>query len=410
MSGLNNLKKIAVTGGWGYGNLGDDAILISIIKLWKSMGIEDIVVFTWEKEQSLIQHFPDINFVKSNHKGIDEKNIKIKFIPIGSVSFMKSIWIKFLHKLKYLKWMEKLNIFSSSNYDQIRQNLDEVDLLIVGGGGYLHNDMSFKVKSIIDELTIALELGIPFIIMGVTLGKLTDKRLANGLYNVLGKTRNIWVRDEFSYRELKMAGISSEIIPDVAFSDFNLSERETRSNDIGFMITNFEENMFVCFAMLINTLQCENKCGCVVFLLSRLWESDLETSKKFINIARNIGLNFSLNIPGNIFELEDQIKKMGLIVSENLHGLIVAVRNGIPVIAINNYTVGNHGDRKLSGTMKELGAENFIINKHTDMSAIQEMIMTRISDSVEVQKQSFDICMSVSNKALAFIEKAIKSQ
>ena len=54
-----------MTGGWGYGNLGDDAILVSTLGLLAKVGANQIVALTYQSDSSLLEGVTGARFVDS---------------------------------------------------------------------------------------------------------------------------------------------------------------------------------------------------------------------------------------------------------------------------------------------------------------------------------------------------------
>lgn len=69
----NNKKKIILSGGWGYGNLGDDAILLSSYNLIKNrFPNSDIIILSYNTRESsiVIPEGEHIAFYDSLHTSV----------------------------------------------------------------------------------------------------------------------------------------------------------------------------------------------------------------------------------------------------------------------------------------------------------------------------------------------------
>ena len=77
--------KIVLTGGWGYGNLGDDAILSSTFSLLKEVYPDaEFYVLTYDIEDSLEHNNEGVKLLRSTHSYIDLGTSKLKFRKVNN--------------------------------------------------------------------------------------------------------------------------------------------------------------------------------------------------------------------------------------------------------------------------------------------------------------------------------------
>ncbi len=77
-----------------------------------------------------------------------------------------------------------------------------------------------------------------------------------------------------------------------------------------------------------------------------------------------------------------------MVISENLHGLVLAARNLVPVIAVNDYRVGSPNFKKFNAFLAQSSSEDLFFNSQTPAEKIAETLAGLRSGS-EVKQQDF---------------------
>lgn len=154
--------KIGISGSYGGMNLGDEAILQSIINGIRSGVDAEITVFTRDPVDTLRRHRVE-----------------------------RAVPVRKLGRKEVLPEVERL------------------DLLIIGGGGILYDA---EVKTYLREAVIAHEKGIPFMICAVGAGPLNEPTVQEYVQKILDFASVVTVRDHPSLRVLEEAGVKREII------------------------------------------------------------------------------------------------------------------------------------------------------------------------------------------------------
>jgi polysaccharide pyruvyl transferase CsaB len=153
---------IGITGSYGGNNMGDEAILQSIItQIYDSFDAE-IVVFSRDPDDTMNRH--------KVHRAV----------PVRSLSRKESL-----------------------------SEIKNLDVLIVGGGGILYDH---EVKTYLREAQLAHEEGIPIMIYAVGAGPLKDPQSQALVRDVLSTASVITVRDKSSMKILEEIGVNKEII------------------------------------------------------------------------------------------------------------------------------------------------------------------------------------------------------
>lgn len=407
---MSSVSRVVVTGGWGYGNLGDDAILVSTLSLLLSAGATQLDVLTYQSEPALLGGIVGARFSDSLHRRCDKRVAEGLFRPIDtSISHREYIRSKVVNLAQQKMLIGKpleMNTMARPFGEEV---LRGASLFVVGGGGYLNEGWVSKTASVIDELTMARELGVPIVVAGPTFGSFREHRMKARFYGALKLAQMIWVRDDYSRKDLIDYGIRAEVIPDVALADHNFTPRDRGGREIGLIVNKVDDLLTPRLIEALNQMCQEELCGAVTLVMSRLWNCDLRAIRHFLAKARSAGLAASLFVPGNVFDLERQLRKCSAVISENLHGLIIASRNGVPVVAINDYPVGSPNHRKFAAFMSQLESARFVIGSSTSRSELLALLRERIEDSDEALRSSRALCERTRDQAADFFRRALTS-
>lgn len=154
--------KIGISGSYGGLNLGDEAILQSIIGQIRSSLDAEITVFTRSCEDTLSRH--DIDHAVSSRK---------------------------------------------LSVPEITPEIEKLDVLILGGGGILYDaDARFYLR----EVVIACEKNIPVMIYAVGAGPLKEPLVQEHVRVALNKVDTLTVRDRRSQQILEESGVQRQIL------------------------------------------------------------------------------------------------------------------------------------------------------------------------------------------------------
>lgn len=154
--------KIGISGSYGGLNLGDEAILQSIISQIRSSVDAEITVFTRNCEDSLNRH--DINHA----------------VPSRQLT---------MHELT--------------------PEIEKIDILIIGGGGLLYDA---DARIYLREAVIASEKNIPVMVYAVGAGPLREPLVQEHVKTTLNKIDALTVRDRRSQQILEESGVQRQIL------------------------------------------------------------------------------------------------------------------------------------------------------------------------------------------------------
>lgn len=161
-------KKIVISGWYGFGNIGDEAILQAMID-------------TFEKE------YPNCNITVLSYNPEYTKRVQrvdaVYQIPIGKKSLLKNIIS--------LRWIATLKAIKNC------------DIFIMGGGGFLSDWQPEVPKGWLKQMKLAKFFGKKTMLYGIGAGPfLTDRGKKTTKYYIDNFVDKITVRDMESYRQL----------------------------------------------------------------------------------------------------------------------------------------------------------------------------------------------------------------
>lgn len=157
-----NVFKVGISGSYGGLNLGDEAILQSIItQLRRSLPVE-ITVFSRNPEDTLRRHRVE------------------RAIPVRKI-----------------------------NRNEVLPEIERLNLMILGGGGILFDP---EVKIFLREVVLAQEKGVPVMVYAVGVGPLKDPATKELVRDCLNRATAVTVRERDAQHTLEELGVNREII------------------------------------------------------------------------------------------------------------------------------------------------------------------------------------------------------
>ena len=377
--------KIVLSGGWGYGNIGDDVILEAQISLiLEKYPKANIVVLTYDFNDSLVHIKDNVTLERGVHSIIDYGSSNIRFSKFNdNYPFFQRVVDKLLNKSLEFKLPFKLSeIINKKHISKLKSILSGTDIYIMSGGGYFNEKWKAKMFSQLRELNLARVAGATTYILGPTIGQLDGdiKRLAKIEFNL---AKEVSVRDSASAKEVAEIGVNPRLIPDIAFTKNypknNLIDCE--SNFLGIVYTSNCTIMLEKVSHLIAKYNENQEFITVRLFLTRLWRNDLKMVKNLQNQLTIQGIESEIVIPSNLISLEKNLCQCKLVISENLHGLITAARNSIPVISINDYVTGSPNHKKITSFLDQLQISCYQISKNTTENELDNKLKSVLNDS-----------------------------
>ena len=375
------INKIVISGGWGYGNIGDEAILkYTLSDLKKTFPGVNITVLSFDIKQTDFHHGE--NAKESIHrlfKNANEQSIKRRVLAI-------------LNNKEYPDYL--------SDYIEM---FDSETLFIMAGGGYFNDLWMDSFYSRLCEICIANHRGAKTAIIGQTIGPIGNKKNVELFCHVANLVDYIDVRDMSSQRFLEGLLKQKEIhlSCDAVVRNGEEYTKKTMFKQIAVMYqrkrpyttphsTFFGYRLKQAMHIILGKSSRFEKKTCemikrikslypdyrIVFVQSTKWNQN-----KILELKNNSGAD-GVVFEDSVNDYLDEISKSSLVISTNMHPTIIATSIGIPAIAISHtYKMDDYMDSIL---MKDFTFHN--LDLQSIMDAIPELMLNQSVHNVLIER------------------------
>lgn len=380
--------KIGIVGNYGNDNNGDEAILLSIIKQVEqqfSISREDITVFSNNTKQT------------SEYYGV-------KSYPL------------------YYKKGNQYKTFYAT-YLSNKRYINELDLLIIGGGGILMDFYRREAHLYSTYAFMAKNAKVPYIVYGCGAGPL-DTVTGRLMIRLMCKhAENVSVRDPESKELLHQIGIKKEIsvIGDPAFTLYKPKERHASSpkevavSAVPIYNANYwpsgdveKYEKYVNSMAISLDLLIEKQDVNVTFFATK-YPQDVDVTVDIQKMMKNKERTTIIDKNLKPKKLVDEISRFDLVIGTRLHSLIMATNSETPIIAISYHP-------KVTNFMKLIDAEDrcFSVDEIEKSSMILSTCFERVSsnweDLVKETKIISEKLYETANKGKELMVKAVKDK
>lgn len=384
------MKKIYITGGWGYGNYGDNAILAGMLQSLK---------FRLKDSELIITSFDTNELALQNN---------VESIPSVHSLFTKNPITRLWHRFSYWLWRKSsYKWMFSSELNKHLEILKKSNVLLMGGGGYFNDAWPSMLNSKYAELELAEVANCPVMLYGQTIGPFSDYTIKNSLSKKLNKVSFISYRDAQSAETLKKSDFNFSnalLTADEANLLPVLKKNYLKNHDgkivIGVMIQNFRPHLNVSgvsvgatipdsssyISEVVNALNAiSSLMPChFVFMTSTTW--DLKTNQSVFNEIRPCQRSTKEFI--NNFDTDQFIsicQHVDVMLSTNMHPIILATTAHKPSVALSYHY-------KLDDYMESVGQRGSVLridnfSSDTLKNALLKVVENRFIFQVNIQGQ-----------------------
>ncbi len=366
--------KIIVSGGWGYGNLGDDAILDSTLcQLQARFPGCQCVVLTYDLADSAVHVSDKVRLQLGAHAFTDGGGCEV-FIPSMTEdhSLPRKAWIKGKFAVtESAAWFSHAR--SRPGIQTLRAEIASADLFVMSGGGYFNEKWMNKTRAQLLELQFAEQAGVPAIVLGPTIG-----RFVGGVRDEIAArfkpVRLITVRDEFSYAEAVQWNEHVSVVPDIALG--NWLPDPGAPVGLGIVFTSLHAEFRSRLVQAVQLYVQKRAGGLPVKLfITRRWKYDLRAAITLQEELQRVGVSCDLIMPSNFRKVETAMAACELVISENLHGLILAARNLVPVVAVNDYAVGSPNYKKFIAFLSQSDSQDLFFSSQSSAEQMVQKLL-----------------------------------
>lgn len=351
------MKTIAVSAGWGYGNLGDDALLESTISLINKVGVfEEIIWYTFDIEQTkkselvktgiireslhrrLYGNYP---LIELNRQGFVFSFLNLPWFTKRALEITQGFILALLYKVK-MRFINR-NIIK----DQFIKELSGCEVYLMSGGGYFNSwDTMFESKII--ELECAKKAGCRIVIFGQSIGPF-DEFQKKRLQTVSSNIDAIFVRDPISQFELREFNNDVRLIPDIALQNTSMSRTE-KKYDLCIVPAELSKDQIIMFASVLQKIPKMRIC----LTVSRLFVPDIHVVRKLAAIMNvDNHHHVELVIPKSYNELRTILESSEKTLSRGMHAIIISWLAGVQVFSLTK-------SRKIDALMNDIGRGEFV--------------------------------------------------
>lgn len=328
-------KTIVLSGYYGFDNIGDEAVLLSII-------------------QSLKKQMNDVNITVLSHT--PEKTSTT--YGVQSVN----------------RWKLK----------EIIKAIRQADLLISGGGSLLQDVTSAKtIPYYLAIVVIAKILGKPVVFYSQGIGPVNKKINRYLIRWVSRGVDHLFVREEQSKQELVRLGVKASKItvaidPVIGIKPSSEAKKQSiKQPSVGVYLRNWENKEHILKEMrkVVAHLYQE---GYHVYGIPMHGHEDLEIAKTLNQLTEG-----KLEVIQEALKIDDVVtytKSFDFIIGMRLHSLIIAHALGVPMIGLSY-------DPKINHFMDEVGQKNYVDVKTFDADKLIALIGDVQAHGVAIKQQ-----------------------
>ena len=382
---------VVLSGGWGYGNLGDDAILVSAVNLIRENLPEAAIrIITCDEHGTASLLLPDdkITIHPSIHQQLFSSD------QVFYVDTKKT----FKERIRHGLWLRKnardihstLKSYLQSPEDYCTAKADSVrlvdtimtdaDIYIQGGGGFVNDWVESAIVKHIECLQ-AKHQGLRMLMMGQTIGPFSSKETRRVGLSICEMMNGMFFRDSASIADCGQSQKAvQKSVPDLAL--YEHVESKSRDNSLLFIPFNSEVLQHLDF--LTSNLKgiSEKNSFRVVVTVTQLWQTAIDLATACFLHFRQAGINVEFSIPHDVASLQEMIATSQLLISQNLHGLILGYRSETRIISINTA-------RKFEGFMDKVGLKQYMLDLvHAEGCELCDMATELLSNPVRPYQSS----------------------
>jgi polysaccharide pyruvyl transferase WcaK-like protein len=394
--------RVLIAGGYGYGNVGDEAQLAANLKHWRATAPDcRITVLTPDEQYTERVHkvrtelAPRVIFFHANskpHYGTSSRLFKLRFILLTPLLLLNARLIR--------AGLPVLGL--TARQARLLDVVYNSDVLFLSGGGYLTGMTLSRLWDNMLLIHLADAFGVPVILSGQTIGVFKDRLTRMLARWGLKKAKLIYLRDQSESKQaLVSIGIGGELI-ECTFDDALFFQAAPTKEVFRVLASsNIDTNRHYIVVNVHYWRQSSDVSQVVV--------KQLASALDFINSKLDIQIAFVAMHPADEAALKDVISLMqepgvlinhdydlgiavGVIRNASLcltmkhHPIIFAMGSGVPTVAI---ALEDYYFHKNEGALRIFGQDEFVVSCKPDdlYLPITENLVEAWSRSGEISKR-----------------------
>ena len=346
--------RVVVSGGWSYGNLGDDAILDATARLlWRHLPEAEVAWTAYDVDFARESAAVPFDGVRASlHRFLDHGWSFWMLQTIGR-SPGYALWPSFVRWLhaKLVRRRQMRMALARDRVPDCSALFKGADVYLMSGGGYF-NQWPTKFDACLRELELAHENGCKVVIAGQSIGPFTEEQRAR-LKAALRKDDVSCVRDRESAADLAALGFAAEIAPDLALAFPRRSRTEKGLVALGLgshLDAGREAALAAALAKIVSAPGRNVRVRIVQ--TCRRW-TDILSARSMERRLRRLSVPCETVLPRNYLELLAALEGCEWVLSRRMHALIIGWRSGSRVMAITR-------SRKIDGLLEAIGSPDAV--------------------------------------------------
>lgn len=353
------MTSFYITGGWGYGNKGDNAIFEGMRASFK-------------------EHYPNAKIVVTSYSP-DEMKVQHGVAAITSVHRLLSI----RSPLAALRWigvafwrMTGFRVLLVPSLLAHLHAMQRSSVVVLGGGGYFNDAWPDMLRCRYVELELANAVATPVLLYGQTIGPFSEATIGKSLARYLKRVAMIAYRDEQSLKVLQACGVPEERLVYTA-DEANLlvpadgaHTGTAASLTVGVMVQKFRPHLSQTGPSPMGCIGSESAYEtALIEALVKLGANHPKLEYLFIPSTRwdepfcqAVSDQVSGKLAGRVRMLADPTSQqfitacqsVNLMISTNMHPVILAATASAPSVAISYHY-------KLDDYMASVGLGDFVL-------------------------------------------------
>ena len=324
--------KVVVSGGWSYGNLGDDAILEATAKLlWRHLPDAEVTWLAYDEKFARESGVVSPNGVKASLHRFADRGWSFWIFQTVGRSAGYALWNPIV-RWAYNKLFRRAHARRTMRRDCTRDSscvFADAKLFIMSGGGYF-NMWPSKFDACIRELELAHENGCKVILIGQSVGPFSDEQKAR-LKAALLPSDVLCVRDGESAAELASLGFDSRVAPDLALG----FPKDVQAVKGLFTLVpgTLSDEQAILLADQVATFLKGRAFKVRIVQTCTFW-TDVLAARMLRRRLRERGITAEVTLPRTYLELCAAVEGSEWVVSRRMHAMIIGWRSGSRVFAL----------------------------------------------------------------------------
>lgn len=394
------MKKIAITNAYTWYNKGDAGILLGIIETLKKVYNNDVefTILSFTPNEDKKRYCKD-GAIKNVYSNILNPH-PYKHTKFGKIMAMMKIFFKMLKT----QFMLKFNFKRAVKKDETLKALNDSDIIIVCGGGFL-GGKKFDSLEHLYQIYVNTKFNKPVYLMGTSIEPIKNRIIKYYTEKVLKKLDYIFARETITEKYLSefIPKEKYTLIPDMAFMlenedmefPFVKDLREKSNILVGITVRNWnfpnvvdknkarENYIFQMKEFMEYYIKNENAIFIFVPQVIVSYASDTDIAKEIKEKMDDKYKDAFIirNDDWSPLEIKTLISKFDFFVGTRMHSNIFATSMYVPTLAIAY-------EKKTNGIMQTVGQENYVLEiDNLQSKKMIEKFDALISNRDSIRKQ-----------------------